>query len=252
MSNSSEPSLYPVSARLCAIVAVSPAERVRCQQPGCKRSVYAAIHVVDEGGLLMVLGSTCFSKRYGNLTALGAAQFGGGGGRMLSDAERQLLEQNTAALLAKFEAEARERCRSLEEDPRPIKGRLIGAAKVGHVRRDPDASGFVEAPARHPQCTSPWSWQLTGTSVALMTAPSGQHWIRVQHMDRSHRLVPWPSFEDWDEALPEGVGRPDFDLTCFAVADIVRALQILQQSGFSKPVVGRWQDVLPWYQRGLL
>ena len=100
MTNSSESSLHPVSTRLRAIVAVSPAERVRCQQSGCKCSVYAAIHVVEESGVLIVLGATCFSKRYGHLRALGDAQFGGGGGRQLTDAERQLLEQNTAALLA--------------------------------------------------------------------------------------------------------------------------------------------------------
>ena len=254
MTNSSEPSLHPVSTRLRAIVAVSPAERVRCQQSGCKCSVYAAIHVVEESGVLIVLGATCFSKRYGHLRALGDAQFGGGGGRQLSDAERQLLEQNTAALLAKFEAEDRARLSALRDIRRRSDEGMGRMSELDKFRQQEDiaASGLVEPPAMHPHAGSPWHWQLAGTSIALMAAPSGQHWVRVQHMDRSHRLVPWPSFEGWDETLPESVGRPDFDQACIVAADIVRTLQILRQLGFSKPIIGRWQDVLPWYQRGLI
>lgn len=57
----------------------------------------------------MVLGSTCFAKRYGSGKALGPAQHGAGGGAGLSltDEERQLLIDNTAALLAQFEEQDR-------------------------------------------------------------------------------------------------------------------------------------------------
>ena len=47
--------------KLVAIVAVEPADRVQCSQPGCGHSVYARIHVVREGDELIVLGSSCHS-----------------------------------------------------------------------------------------------------------------------------------------------------------------------------------------------
>lgn len=51
-------------ARLLAIVAVLPQKRVQCS--GCGHGVYAAIHVVEENGQILVLGSTCFAKRFGS------------------------------------------------------------------------------------------------------------------------------------------------------------------------------------------
>ena len=65
-----------VRTRLRAVVAVDEKDRVQCQQPGCGHSVYAAVHVVEEDGRLLVLGSTCFAKRYGSSHALGPAQYG--------------------------------------------------------------------------------------------------------------------------------------------------------------------------------
>ena len=62
-----------VAPRLMAVVEVDKSERVYCAQPGCHHTVYKAIHVVKEGGELLVLGSTCFQKRFGSLTALGKA-----------------------------------------------------------------------------------------------------------------------------------------------------------------------------------
>ena len=53
----------------------------------------------------LVLGSTCFVKRYGSPHALGPAQYGGGGGRNLTEEERLMLLQNTEMLLAHFEAQ---------------------------------------------------------------------------------------------------------------------------------------------------
>ncbi|MES2980224.1 MAG: hypothetical protein V4731_17530, partial [Pseudomonadota bacterium] len=47
--------------------------RVQCQQPGCGHSFYRRIHVVQEAGRLLVLGSTCFEKRFGTALALGNA-----------------------------------------------------------------------------------------------------------------------------------------------------------------------------------
>jgi len=96
----------PSTAKLLAIVSVEQVDRVRCGQPNCGHTVYRRIHVVREGATLLVLGSTCLAKRYETDTALGLARFGCGAGRPLTDAERQLLVDNTEALLARFEEEA--------------------------------------------------------------------------------------------------------------------------------------------------
>lgn len=53
-------------ARLLAIVEVDHDQRVRCGQPACGHSVYKAIHVVQDGDDLLVLGSKCFNNRYGS------------------------------------------------------------------------------------------------------------------------------------------------------------------------------------------
>lgn len=76
-------------------------------QPGCGHGVYAAIHVVEENGQILVLGSTCFAKRFGSASALGLPAYsaGGGNGKPLTEDERQLLTNNTAELMARFKAE---------------------------------------------------------------------------------------------------------------------------------------------------
>lgn len=233
------------SATLRAIVAVDPKDRVRCQQPGCGHSVYAAVHVVEEDGRLLVLGSTCFSKRYGGPDALGAAQYGSGGGRKLTDEEREMLLQNTRALLAKFEREATAAARA-------------HAARLEEFRRKQAALTSRRTPASPPQVpipqakahrsakpSSPWPWQMAWTSVALFSAPDGRDWVRVQHENGSQKLVPWPKFEGWATALPLGVGAADTSLGAIAVNNITGAIRILQRSGFRGPFVGAWQDVLP-------
>lgn len=95
-------------ARLIAIVGVDQDAKVQCQQPGCGHSVYRRIHVVQEAGKLLVLGSTCFEKRFGTVSALGNATYGGGAGRTLTVEEREMLIQNTAELIARFEREREE------------------------------------------------------------------------------------------------------------------------------------------------
>jgi hypothetical protein len=82
--------------QLLAVVAVDRNRPVRCQQPHCGHSVHARVHVVEEAGQLLVLGSDCFAKRFGEGHAPG---FGGhgAGGRVLTDAERELLFEDEAA-----------------------------------------------------------------------------------------------------------------------------------------------------------
>lgn len=243
-----------MTARLRAIVAVDYSDRVQCQNPGCGHSVYAAVHVVEDGDRLLVLGSTCFIKRYGGANALGAAQYGGGGGRKLTALERAMLVQNTAALLAHFAAQdaaARrndlQRLESLrlqqeqraEQQRRTEEQRRPHAVEWNPARRSSNQSGM------RPQAASPWPWQKDWTSVAVFTSPLGQCWVRVQHRDNSQKLVPWPAFEGWDTALPSGVGVADRELGAVATPDIVEAFRILRRHGYSEPRVGTWQQVLP-------
>ena len=83
------------------------------------------------------------------------------------------------------------------------------------------------------------------SSVAVFTAPDGAHWVRVQHKDRSQKLVPWPQFQGWESALPSGIGRADASIGAIAVDNIADAIQVLGHLGFLGPEVGRWQDVRP-------
>jgi hypothetical protein len=93
------------AAQLLAVVEVDPADRVVCQSQGCGHAVYKRIHVAHLDGRLMVCGSDCFSKLFGGNPAMARPRYGSGDGRLLTDAERTLLAENTARLIEQFEAE---------------------------------------------------------------------------------------------------------------------------------------------------
>lgn len=244
-----------VRTRLRAVVAVNEKDRAQCQQPGCGHSVYAAVHVVEEDGRLLVLGSTCFAKRYGSAQALGPAQYGGGGGRKLTEEERQMLLQNTEMLLAHFEAQA-----LTEAEAAALEIKRVEAEELQHKQMMVDKSQRLRAaydarqsalgnstasPGLALRAAFPWPWQKEHSSVALFTAPGGGHWVRVQHRDGSQKLLPWPQFHGWENALPAGIGEPDTSIGAIAMNSIVKAIEVLQQNRFQGPVVGRWQDVQP-------
>lgn len=233
-------------ATLRAIVAVDEKDKVQCQQPGCGHSVYAAVHVVEEDGSLLVLGSTCFSKRYGSPNALGGAQYGAGSGRKLTGEEREMLLRNTATLLARFDYEraaaAQADAARLEDLRRKQAERDNAISTAPRHRVSPSSHRLAQ---RSPHPPSPWSWQKAWTSIALFTGPQGKHWVRVQHQDGSQKLVPWPQFSGWETALPPGVGVVDNSLGAIAVDNIVEAIRLLQSSGFRGPFVGDWRQVLP-------
>lgn len=247
----------PVHARLLAIVAVPQTNRVLCQQPGCQHSVYAAIHVVDEGGQLLALGSSCFAKRYGSAKALGQPLHAGasGSGRPLSDEERQLLIDNTAELIERFKVEAERARAEAAAKLQALRARAAaqhqGQPKMTFLERMEKLSQRREQPsqpAERPLAASnrPWAWQHPrNTSVAVLTDPQGQHWVRVQHFDGSQKLAPWPVFDGWDEALPPSCGQPDEDLQAYSVPNIVATLTKLGSMGFSAPKVGNWSEVRP-------
>jgi hypothetical protein len=108
------------TARLVAILQVEKEARIQCQEPGCAHGAYRAIHVVEENGKLTVLGSTCFAKRFGGANALGKAKFGGGNGRFLTPAERELLRGNTAALLDLLEKEQQMHAQVMQDKVRAL------------------------------------------------------------------------------------------------------------------------------------
>lgn len=230
------PSVRP---RLLAIVAVSPDRRVFCQNPGCGHTVYAAIHIVEEGDQLLVLGSTCFAKRYGGLQALGnpaysAGAGGTGSGAALTEEQRQILIDNTAAFIAQIRAEHERSKAQLEDRLRVLKERI------------PTLRAPRPVPAFQPRPAGPWPWQHTrNTSVALMRAPTGQYWVRVQHQDGRQMLAPWPQFEGWKTALPPECGLPDTALEAYSTPDIASALAAMRALGFEGPAIGLWAHVRP-------
>ncbi|QGJ18333.1 MULTISPECIES: hypothetical protein [unclassified Polaromonas] len=232
---------------LQAIVAVDKSERVQCQQPGCGHSVYAAVHIVEEHSRLLVLGSTCFEKRYGGRTALGPASYGAGNGRKLTAEEREMLIKNTAALLSWFQEEeaAAARAQKIREDAIATTNRSPISRPLQQLPPVPRGGFTTQAVPR----SSPWPWQRPGTSIALLISPQGKCWIRVQHDNGSQKLVPWPKFSGWETALPHDIGLADTNLGAIAVDNIVEAIRILQNISFQGPIVGSWQEVLSRTQR---
>lgn len=229
---------------LLAIVEVDKSERVYCAQPGCHHTVYKAIHVVKEGEQLLVLGSTCFEKRYGNLKALGKAQHWGGNGKVLTSEERALLAHNTQALVARFEAEE---ARLRQEAQLKLQSLREAATRPVPVTRAP-TTPLVQWPAAvgsmAPRGVFPWPWMKPGTSVAAFKFQDGSGWVRVQHKDTRQFIVPWPSFDGWDEALPPVVGRPNMEIGGYEVIGPVPvAIAFLRDHAEAEKVTGVWAEV---------
>lgn len=230
-------------ARLMAIVEVDKAERVYCAQPGCHHTVYKAIHVVKERGQLLVLGSTCFQKRYGSLNALGKAQYWGGNGKVLTPEERALLAENTQVLLARFEdEEARLR---KEAELKLQKLREASFRPLPHIS-SPFSSAMPRATGHGmaPRPAFPWSWMMPGTSVAAFKLHDGSGWVRVQHRDRRQFIVPWPNFEGWEEALTPLVGKANSDVCGYEViGPVAGVIAYLRAHAAAEKVTGLWREV---------
>lgn len=190
----------------------------------------------------MVLGSTCFAKRYGGSDALGAARFGGsGGGRLLTDEERQLLLDNTEALLAQFENELREalskvalvRPSAIEVRPSPV--------EVQRIPLPPSPS--LELPKASPVKESPWTWMKPMTSTIYFRLRDGSGWVRVQRKDGQQLLAPWPVFNNWDKAFLDRVGPIDTECGAYVLFDVVSALAYLRSLAAWETKPGSWRDV---------
>lgn len=215
---------------LLAIVSVEYEDRVRCGQPTCGHSVYRRIHVVREDAKLLVLGSTCFEKRYGTGTVLGPARHGGGEGRMLTNEERQLLLNNTEALIAQFEQEAA----------------IAQAAQVAPAPESVRPNSVMPAPAVPPQYhkETPWAWVKPWSSVIYFKLKDGSGWMRAQRKDDKHVLLPWPVFDGWDEALPSLLGPIDNECGGHVLTDVVSAVKYLRDQVEWETKPGCWKDVL--------
>lgn len=219
----------PQPFNLLAIVAVDPAHRVRCQQPHCGHSVYARIHVVEEAGQLMVLGSDCFAKRFGASHTGNFHGYGSGGGRVLTEAERELLLNNTRELLAQFEAE-RQRELALAEEKRQREEALV-EAKLANLRQLFAARQTWKNPSHHqgPAPHQPPEIEPEPPAIEAVPLPSwaslkkpnssffaygmgnGQCWVLIQSTSHAGCFIaPAPTpFEGWDEALPPSLGTVD-------------------------------------------
>ena len=233
-------------AQLLAIVCVQYADRVRCAQPNCGHSVYRQIHVVEDNGTILVLGSTCFGKRYGGFSALGEPRYGGTGGRQLTDAERQLLTGNTAALLAQFEYERTE---------------AEAAALAAEAARQADSEARYQAtfgkqrvlaapaPMRSVAPTSfrgqslPWPWMKPHTALTYFEMKDKTSWMRVTHFDGTHLLVPWPMFDTWDESLPVHVGFPHATIDALVLPNLIQAVAYLRPNTTWEKMCGLWRDM---------
>ena len=226
--------LTEFTGTLLAVVSVDRENRVRCGQPSCGHSIYRRIHVVREEGQLLVLGSTCFEKRYGGPSGLCPAHHGGGGGegRLLTDEERQLLLTNTQALIAQFEEEA-----AVAAQAKALKA---------HVAPNPDHHRNPVKPAMPlaPHHETPWAWVKPWSSVFYVKLQDGTAWMRVQRRDDKHMLMPWPIFDGWDEALPPLVGAVDAEHGGFELADVVAALKYLRAHADWEARPGSWKDVM--------
>lgn len=212
--------------KLLAIVAVDPVDRVRCQQPGCGHGVYARIHVVEDSGELIVLGSDCFAKRYGDGHAKRFQGPGAGGGRVLTQAEREMLLHNTTALLAQFEVE-QQRAQEL------VKSKLAALRELhahrsqhsGHQTATIQLSRGIQPEIQHYKSAADADlFAVASTPVpfwAALKKPStsffaygmaeGHCWVLMQSATHAGCFIaPAPiNFEGWDVAFPPSLGRAD-------------------------------------------
>ena len=93
------------NAQLMAVVEVDKEDRIICQRDGCGHSVYKRIHIVRENGRFTVLGSECFKLLYGSDDTGAVPLYGSSAGQLLTDAERQVLIDNTDRFIAMLEAQ---------------------------------------------------------------------------------------------------------------------------------------------------
>lgn len=134
-----------LEGELLSVVEVPPDKRVRCQAEGCGHGVFKRIHVVEHDGRVGVYGSECYARLFGAGGRLRPARYGGGEARMLTDAERQMLEQNARDLIERFEQERRDEIQrqALQEEKQR---RTLAELKKRYKATPPDCpAGVLDA-----------------------------------------------------------------------------------------------------------
>lgn len=171
--------------KLLAVVSVDENKRVRCQHPGCKQSIYRSIHVINDAGSIKVIGSTCIQKgAYGDL---GDAAFTAtsGGGKLLTDEERDQLLNNTDELVRKLEALylSRIRLQQQAEEHAEISEhqRSVENARSNGALSSPRPFGqHLKSGSSQRGLSIPWPWADPMRSVLYMELEDGTQWLRVQ------------------------------------------------------------------------
>jgi hypothetical protein len=117
--------------KLLAIVEVDQDLKVYCQADGCTATVYKRVHVVDENGVIKILGGTCYSKIYGDSEyEQRFSHYTGIESRKLTPEEREMLLNNTEALIERFAAQAA--LKSLDNMEAPTLPQSPPQSKVVH------------------------------------------------------------------------------------------------------------------------
>lgn len=232
-----QPGPKPSQANLLAIVEVEKQDAVQCQHLGCNHRVYKRVHVVEESGQLLVLGSSCFEKRYGSGALPAKPSYGGENGKKLSPEERQMLVDNTAAFMERFRLEYEASKAAMLTKLQSMKAALPGLQSRTSQTLKP--SGWYPSVKR-----PPWPWVKPLSSVAYFRLKDGTSWVRVQDTQDDQLLMPWPSFDGWDEAFPASVGAPDLDAGGYRVKDIVYTVRYLRDRS-EMDRVGIWSEVVP-------
>lgn len=238
-------------AELLAVVEVPYDARIRCQAPGCGHSVYKRIHVVQQGTVLQVLGSDCFSKLFGGMSRQ-KPQYGGSEGRALTAEERELLLTNTAQLLERFNAEkeAAIEAQRLAQEERQRKltnaAGPQGSLRTVQMPPSPPLSPRLVQPGATPFGSfgkAPWPWMKPCASMGYFLLKDGTGWVRVLRADGVHVLAPWPSFDVWEKALPENLGQVDLECGCYVLHDVMEAAAFLRARSVRTKVCGSRREL---------
>ena len=84
--------------KLLAIFSLQKSQRIRCQHPNCKKTVYAKIHLIEHENQVFPVGSTCFKTYFGEkVTKRAYAQ--APVLNTLSESEKSQILNNTAQFL---------------------------------------------------------------------------------------------------------------------------------------------------------
>ena len=154
---------------------------------------------------------------------------------MLTAEQRQMLIENTEALIEFLQKEQQQ-----QRDIAQAKLKALHAAfQKKHeavarpiVKENADLLGV------------PWIWAKSMPSIAYFQMTDGTGWVRVQHQEGFHMLMPWPRFDGWDEVFPPSVGIAAHELGGIKVqpSELVHAVTYLRERSNTMQV-GIWRDI---------